>query len=449
MGNSTYWVAGAVVVAAAAAGGYFATHRNMGAGESPAAIVKAPEDFAIMATPSGVTIAALGNSRGEDGILHLRQFIRLKGEGAKVLADARQMTLYTYDKDTVPGKSACDAECLKSWPALGAPIDAKAFGDWSVVAREDGSKQWAYKGKPLYSFVKDGEPGDAKGNGAAEGVWHAAMFAPSTGGSPPYSIAVADVTDAGGMTLVNDTGRTIYAYYGGKRESGNCGAGPCGDQWVPVSAPAIAHNIGDYTVVPSSDGTRQWAYKGLPLFTFAGDVAPSQVNGLDVDGRWKPAVVVRYPTPAQIVTRSTLANGKIMTTPDGRSIYRQHLYTYSVVGHDFQHGAPYSMLTGRAIGVGGCNADCTKVWTPFVAPKDAQPSGYWTILNRADGVRQWAYKDYALYTFSGDKKAGDLLGLNTWNLSINDPAIRKVSLLDELKIDPETMSALFWTTAYP
>ena len=52
-----------------------------------------------------------------------------------------------------------------------AGSDAKASGDWSVITRDDGSKQWAYKGKPLYSWAKDQKPGDMTGDGF-NGIWH-------------------------------------------------------------------------------------------------------------------------------------------------------------------------------------------------------------------------------------------------------------------------------------
>jgi predicted lipoprotein with Yx(FWY)xxD motif len=48
-----------------------------------------------------------------------------------------------------------------------------ASGDWSVVTRDDGKKQWAMKGKPLYFWAKDGKPGDKTGDGVL-GVWHSA-----------------------------------------------------------------------------------------------------------------------------------------------------------------------------------------------------------------------------------------------------------------------------------
>jgi predicted lipoprotein with Yx(FWY)xxD motif len=89
-----------------------------------------------------------------------------------VWVDAKGMTLYTFDKDS-GGKSACNGPCAANWPPLMAGADAKASGDWSVVTRDDGTKQWAYKGKPLYTWVKDTKPGDMTGD-KVNNVWHTA-----------------------------------------------------------------------------------------------------------------------------------------------------------------------------------------------------------------------------------------------------------------------------------
>jgi predicted lipoprotein with Yx(FWY)xxD motif len=76
------------------------------------------------------------------------------------------MTLYTYDKDVAgSGKSTCNGPCAANWPPLAAAADAKASGDWSIVTRDDGGKQWAYKGKPVYTWIKDTKPGDRTGDG--------------------------------------------------------------------------------------------------------------------------------------------------------------------------------------------------------------------------------------------------------------------------------------------
>jgi predicted lipoprotein with Yx(FWY)xxD motif len=90
-----------------------------------------------------------------------------------MLVNAGGMTLYTFDKDAA-GKSACNGPCAASWPPLMADASAAASGDWTVVTRDDGGKQWAYKGKPLYLWVKDQKPGDATGEGVANNTWHVA-----------------------------------------------------------------------------------------------------------------------------------------------------------------------------------------------------------------------------------------------------------------------------------
>jgi predicted lipoprotein with Yx(FWY)xxD motif len=87
-----------------------------------------------------------------------------------VLTNTAGMTLYTFDKDE-GGKSTCNGPCAANWPPLMAGADAKAAGDWSIVTRDDGAKQWAYKGKPIYLWAKDTKPGDKTGDGF-NNVWH-------------------------------------------------------------------------------------------------------------------------------------------------------------------------------------------------------------------------------------------------------------------------------------
>ena len=91
----------------------------------------------------------------------------------KAYVDAKGMTLYTFDKDS-DGKSACNGPCATNWPPLAAAADAKASGDWTVITREDGSKMWAVKGKPVYTFAKDTKAGDTNGDGFLNGAWHIA-----------------------------------------------------------------------------------------------------------------------------------------------------------------------------------------------------------------------------------------------------------------------------------
>ena len=91
----------------------------------------------------------------------------------KTFVDAKGMTLYTFDKDA-GGKSACNGPCATNWPPLLAEGDAMAMGEWTMITRDDGAKQWAYDGKPLYTWAKDAKPGDITGDGF-NGVWHVAQ----------------------------------------------------------------------------------------------------------------------------------------------------------------------------------------------------------------------------------------------------------------------------------
>ena len=90
----------------------------------------------------------------------------------KVLAGENGMTLYTYKKDE-KGESYCYDKCATNWPPYLADASANAEGDYTLVERKDGKKQWALKGMPLYFWIKDAKKGDATGDGVGK-VWDAA-----------------------------------------------------------------------------------------------------------------------------------------------------------------------------------------------------------------------------------------------------------------------------------
>ena len=91
----------------------------------------------------------------------------------EVFTDADGMTLYTYDKDT-PGKSNCTGLCAVFWPPVIAADTAKSTGRFTTITHDDGTKQWAYNGKPLYGYINDAKAGDTNGDGV-DGVWHVAI----------------------------------------------------------------------------------------------------------------------------------------------------------------------------------------------------------------------------------------------------------------------------------
>ena len=89
-----------------------------------------------------------------------------------MLVGSNNMTLYTFAKDAAgSGKSMCNGPCATNWPPLlvdGSPV---VSGDYSVITRDDGKKQLAFKGMPLYFWVKDTKPGDKTGDGFLNGAW--------------------------------------------------------------------------------------------------------------------------------------------------------------------------------------------------------------------------------------------------------------------------------------
>jgi len=93
--------------------------------------------------------------------------------GEVILVAPNGMTLYTYDKD-MGGQSACVGSCATNWPPLLAEAGSMPSGPWTVVQRDDGTMQWAYDSKPLYTWSKDMKSGDMKGEGMANGSWHVA-----------------------------------------------------------------------------------------------------------------------------------------------------------------------------------------------------------------------------------------------------------------------------------
>ena len=108
------------------------------------------------------------------GRLHRRRRAdHARHEGCRRHLDRRQGHDALHLRPDAGGKSACNGPCATNWPPLMADGDAKASGDWTVVTRDDGGKQWAYKGKPLYTWAKDAKPGDKTGDGV-NNVWHTA-----------------------------------------------------------------------------------------------------------------------------------------------------------------------------------------------------------------------------------------------------------------------------------
>ncbi|MDB5396603.1 MAG: Secreted repeat-containing protein [Rhodospirillales bacterium] len=402
-------------------------------------MVLALAEPAPFATPPGVTYET---ARTGGTVLLATAGIQIPAMAA-AYADAKGMTLYTYDKDDQPGKSACTSDCATLWPALAAPATATAFGDWTVVTRDDASKQWALKGKPLYTYSKDKTPGDGGGNGL-DGVWHIALFKAGEGYKMPDGVALLDSSNASAQVLANEQGMPLYTFdgdpNGGKP---TCVSQPCTDHWTPYVAAQLAKPIPNFTVVDRGDGVFQWAFKGKPLYTYDGDVEPGDANGNGLDGKWHTAAVFRNFMPQGIIVERNRFGASTLATSDGRVLYVRDRVVGTNTGHNLRTGSRGNPMVGKILGTKSCDAECAKTWIPLAAPGDAQPSGYWDVATRDDGTKQWVYRGFAVYSYSGDKKPGDMLGNDTYDIMAgNDPFI-----MADLGV--KGMGAFFWHTATP
>jgi predicted lipoprotein with Yx(FWY)xxD motif len=85
--------------------------------------------------------------------------------GVSVLTNAEGLTLYWFAPDT-PTKSACDSSCAGYWPPVKGPatLAPGVGGTLTTITRSDGTKQAAYDGHPLYTYIQDSKPGQNTGN---------------------------------------------------------------------------------------------------------------------------------------------------------------------------------------------------------------------------------------------------------------------------------------------
>jgi predicted lipoprotein with Yx(FWY)xxD motif len=372
--------------------------------------------FAVPETPPGVTVepaqhlTAMANGTPNTNT-------------AGTFADANGMALYTFAGDTAPGKSACEGDCATAWPALAAPADATPVGDWSIVGRTDGTRQWAFRGKPLYRFAKDAKPGEVNGKGADNGQWQAASLPTAPDEVPsPAAVTLRSVSNAQGDVFVDNHGMTLYTFDGDATPGKSACAGSCQKVWRPFRAAELAKPIGDWTVVIRDDGSRQWAFRGKPIYSFSGDGKPGDALGMLADSQWHPAAYRTYFLPAAVTVRLH-GNNTVLATAEGMTLYARDKFRFSFGSYSVNEGPPATPAIGRAVGTAGCEGDCTKDWVPLKASADAQPSGFWSIALRGDGTRQWAYQGYPVYTNAEDKKPGDMLGRDKFDLTDGSNAL--------------------------
>ncbi len=353
------------------------------------------------------------------------------GSGARAVdrADRDGLTLYTFENDRNdtqgdgPGDSDCNGGCAVTWPPLYADPGATEGGPFTLITRDDDTRQWALNGLPLYFYAPDLAPGDTNGEGAGN-VWYVARPSPVTTADSSLGPILTGATSAPGTDTNGEktferaelTGFSLYVFDNDANDTEADGSGDsdcngsCAVTWPPLFADAAATPSVPFSLITRDDGSRQWAVNEEPLYFFANDTQPGDVNGDEIGGVWHLARIA----PVQVVTDASAgaifeargliydvdANGDQAGTLSDKTGFT--LYRFDNDRNDAE---------GDGAGDSDCNGGCAVTWPPLYAGADDKPSGDFDIIDRADGSRQWTYQGDPLYFFSGDPTTTDVNGV--------------------------------------
>jgi len=339
--------------------------------------------------------------------------------------------LYSFVQDS--GAPTCVAECAKEFVAYKAPNNAQPYGDWTVVNHPEAGKQWAYQGKPLYTYTGTDPVGEPRAGGANGGStetpeffdgsskmyspkegWTRVAFTPEKTAVMPAGVELKQLPVANGYGFVTaDTGMPTYVLKSAPKDNA---------LWTPVYAPVLALPVGEFSIIDREDGKRQWAYKGDPMYTFKGDYTFGDANGTVVQKDAQVALAYKHFMPAAVNIGIYELRGPLMTNTKGITLYTQSRYHLQYGGREMRDGYRYTYNDAKAVGTKGCaDPNCLKTWKPLLAPANAQAQGFWEVESRADGTKQWSYRGSPLYTYVGDKKPGDIGGNNRHDIVYGDP----------------------------
>ena len=169
----------------------------------------------------------------------------------------------------------------------------------------------------------------------------------------------------------------------------------CTEAWPVAVAAADAKPIGAFSVVTRKDGTKQWQYNDHPLYTSFFDRRLGDVlGGTTRSGRaagnyaWRTPLQPPPKAPPGIVIATTAA-GRRLATAGKMSIYA------------------YDKDTANT---SACTGQCEVSFPPVLAPASAVPKGEWTTLQRAPGVKQWAFRGQPLYRHAADIERMSMVG---------------------------------------
>jgi predicted lipoprotein with Yx(FWY)xxD motif len=220
----------------------------------------------------------------------------------RMLGLANGFSVYAYDKDS-PARSNCTGPCLKDWQPVLAAATAVVKGDWSTIDREPGVKQWAFRGRPVYTRIADDFTRSLEGSDVPG--WHNVYTQLPPARPKEFTVqqthAGQVLADARGSSLyfhncTDDALDQLACDHPGSPQAYRiaiCGGGDAERclrtfPYVIAAKDAKSENrtwtilsidpkTGRHAAPGQADALRVWAYRGRPVFTYAGDKKPGQV----------------------------------------------------------------------------------------------------------------------------------------------------------------------------
>ena len=317
------------------------------------------------------------------------------------------------DLDTRPS-------CAQVWPPVLAGAKDQPTGKFTIIPRENGTKQWAYEGWPLYTSILDRQRGDTYGGSRRNQEGDSPAVRVPVGPPPSVPPELAVVKVATGRLLTTFDGHSVYAFDQDQATKSHCDKA-CAQEWSAVLAPQDAQPRGEWTLIERSPGIRQWVYRGKPLYRRVAEHALHSLEGSDIPG-WHNVYTQRAPSPPPGFSVQNTRAGQVLADEHGRTLY---VYVCSDDSFD-QLSCDHPDMTQAmrfAICGGGSPERCLQTWPLVIAAKDAKSDNRaWTTMDidpktghratpgRPGALHVWAYRARPVYTFFDDKKPGDING---------------------------------------
>ena len=136
-----------------------------------------------------------------------------------------------------------------------------------------------------------GSSNDDSGSGSGSG---SSSDASTPAAETPAAAASSDLSTADsslGTIVVDGKGMTAYYFTKDTKDSGvSACAGDCATAWPAIETtsdtPTVDGVTGTVGTIPAADGGKQITINGMPIYTFAKDMAAGDVNGQGANGVW-------------------------------------------------------------------------------------------------------------------------------------------------------------------